>query len=203
MTDRHFSTERETIRLEMFIDAILAIITTILVLEFKVPEEPFSTDGEIKSFLHHLFPSFFSYGISFATIVMLWIDHRLLMRMIKRASVQFVLLNFVFILVLSPLPFTTALAGRNYESSFAVALVATNYFLMSLSFSLLWRYVFAKKMISENETKEGFIKRDIIIAIIASVFLLISIPLAFVSTYISFTLFIVVILMHLFKQFFR
>jgi hypothetical protein len=26
MTDKHFSTERETIRLEMFIDAILAII---------------------------------------------------------------------------------------------------------------------------------------------------------------------------------
>src|SRR5262245_22911748 len=128
MTDKHFSTERETIRLEMFIDAILAIITTILILEFKVPEKPFSAEGEIKLFVHHLFPSFFSYGISFITIINLWIDHHLLCHLMKRANVQFVLLNFLFVLFLSPLPFTTALAGRNYESSFAVAMVATNYF---------------------------------------------------------------------------
>ena len=121
---RHFSEVKEIPRLEIFIDAILAIIITILVLEFKVPEKAFSSDQEIRAFIWNLAPSFFSYGISFATIVGLWIDHHFLFRMIEKADIRFTFLNFVFILFLSPIPFTSALAGRNYESGFAVALVA-------------------------------------------------------------------------------
>jgi TMEM175 potassium channel family protein len=200
---RHFSEEREIPRLEIFIDAILAIIITILVLEFKVPEKAFSSEQEIKSFIGHLVPSFFSYGISFATIVSLWIDHHFLFRMLDKADIRFTFFNFVFILFLSPIPFTTALAGRNYESAFAVALVATNYFLMNLSFSFIWRYATTKKLVRQSWIKEKYFKRDVMITISGSSLLLISIPLAYVSTYISFTLFIVVILMHIAKQFFR
>ena len=201
--DRQFSDESEKNRLEIFIDAILAIIITILVLEFKVPEKAFLSNGEIISFLRHLLPSFFSYGISFATIVALWIDHHFLFHMIKKADIRFIFLNFIFILFLSPLPFTTALAGRNYDSSFAVALVATNYFLMGLSFSFLWAYAATKKILPQDKKRERFYKRDIIVANIGTFLLLASIPLAFVSTYISFVLFIVVIFLHLCKQFFR
>jgi len=200
---RHFSEEREIPRLEIFIDAILAIIITILVLEFKVPEKAFSSDQEIKSFIGHLAPSFFSYGISFATIAGLWIDHHFLFRMLDKADIRFTFLNFVFILFLSPIPFTTALAGRNYESGFAVALVATNYFLMNLSFSFMWRYATRKNLIRSSWIREKYFKRDLRITIAGSLLLFMSIPLAYVSTYISFTLFTVAILMHIVKQFFR
>ena len=200
---RHFSEVKEIPRLEIFIDAILAIIITILVLEFKVPEKAFSSDQEIRAFIWNLAPSFFSYGISFATIVGLWIDHHFLFRMIEKADIRFTFLNFVFILFLSPIPFTTALAGRNYESGFAVALVATNYFLMNLSFSFMWKYATRKQLIRQSWIKEKYFKRDVAITISGSVLLFLTIPLAYVSTYISFTLFIVVILMHIVKQFFR
>ncbi len=200
---RHFSEEKEILRLEIFIDAILAIIITILILEFKVPEKAFSSDSEIKSFIWQLAPSFFSYGISFATIVGLWIDHHFLFRMIDKADIRFTFLNFVFILFLSPIPFTTALAGRNYESGFAVALVATNYCLMNLSFSFIWKYATRKKLIQQRWPKEKLFKRDVKITIAGSLLLFVSIPFAYVSTYISFTLFTVAILMHIAKQFFR
>ena len=200
---RHFSEEKEILRLEIFIDAILAIIITILVLEFKVPEKSFSSDAEIRSFIWHMAPSFFSYGISFATIVGLWIDHHFLFRMVEKADIRFTFLNFVFILFLSPIPFTTALAGRNYENGFAVALVASNYFLMNLTFSFLWRYATKKRLVRQSWMKERSFKTDLAITISASLLLLISIPLAYVSTYISFTLFTIAILMHIVKQFFR
>jgi uncharacterized membrane protein len=201
--NKHFSEESEKNRLETFIDAILAIIITILVLDFKVPENAYSSDREIKSFIRHLSPSFFSYAISFATIVALWIDHHYLFRYIKKADIRFVFINFVFILFLAPIPFTTALAGRNHNSPYAVALVATNYFMMNLSFSLLWTYATTKKIIPESMTKGKIFKRDIFISIAGGFLLLISIPFAYVSTYISFALFIIVILMHLSKQFFH
>jgi len=200
---RHFSEVKEIPRLEIFIDAILAIIITILVLEFKVPEKAFSSDQEIRAFIWSLAPSFFSYGISFATIVGLWIDHHFLFRMIEKADIRFTFLNFVFILFLSPIPFTTALAGRNYESGFAVALVATNYFLMNLSFASMWRYVTKRKLILQSWFKEQTFRRDLKITIAGSLLLFLSIPLAYISTYISFTLFVVAILMHIVKQFFR
>ncbi len=200
---RHFTEESENIRLEMFMDAIMSIIITILVLEFKVPEEPFSSNGDLLSFIHHLLPSFFSYGVSFMTIIALWIDHHFLFRKINKADIRFVFLNFLFILFLSPIPFTTALAGRNYTNPYAVALVAINYFLMGTCFSALWRFAVVKKMIPDNKLKDWFFKRDMILSNVGALVLLASIPLAFVSTYISFVLFILVVLMHLLKHFFR
>ena len=199
---KHFAGENEKARFETFIDAILAIIITILVLEFRVPENAYSSDDEIRSFIRHMAPAVFSYVISFATIVSLWINHHDLCRLIKTVDIRFVILNFVFILFLSSLPFTTALAGRNHESSYAVALVATNYFLMNISFASMWGYVVTKKIIPEEAARSKAFKRNSIIAIIGSILLLISIPLAYVSTYISFALFIVVLILHISKEFF-
>jgi uncharacterized membrane protein len=200
--EKHFTGETEKARLETFIDAILAIIITILVLEFKVPENTYASDDQIKSLIHQLAPSVFSYLISFATIASLWINHHDLCRKIKNADIRFVILNFVFILFLSPIPFTTALAGRNHESSFAVMLVASNYFLMNLSFAFLWSYVIKKKFIPESIINTKSFKRNEIISMVGSILLLISIPLAYVNTYISFTIFIIVLGLHISKEFF-
>ena len=198
---KHFAEKSEKPRFETFFDAILAIIMTILVLEFRVPENAYSSDDEIKSFIRHMGPAVFSYVISFATIVSLWLNHHDLCRLIKGVDIRFVILNFVFILFVSPLPFTTALAGRNHESSYAVALVAINYFLMNISFASIWAYVITKKIIPEETTRSRPFKRYTTIAKIGSVLLLMSIPLAYVSTYISFALFIVVLFLHIGKEF--
>lgn len=157
---------------------------------------------KIKSLIHHLVPSFISYVISFAVIISLWINHHDLFRHIKNADIRFVMLNFLFILFLSLIPFTTALAGRNHESSYAVALVATNYFLMNLSFSFIWTYATLKKIIPETTSGTKFFKRNAIISIIGGLLLMISIPFAYISTYISFALFVTVIILHLGKEFF-
>jgi len=184
----------------MFIDAILAIIITILVLEFKVPESAYTSDGEIKSFIRNLLPSVFSYVISFATIASLWINHHDLCRKVKNTDSKFVLLNFLFILFLSPIPFTTALAGRNYQNSFAVMLVACNYFFMNVTFSFIWTYVISKKMISECELNTKHQKRNARIAFIGGFLLLISIPSAYINTYIPFAIFIIVLILHIGKE---
>ncbi|HEU5166089.1 MAG TPA: TMEM175 family protein [Chitinophagaceae bacterium] len=199
---KHFAEKSEKARFETFFDAILAILITILVLEFRVPDNAYSSDDEIKTFIRHLVPAVFSYVISFATIVSLWLNHHDLCRLIKSVDLRFIILNFVFILFVSSLPFTTALAGRNHESSYAVALVATNYFLMNIGFASIWGYVVTKRIIPEETTRSKAFKKYVTIAKIGSVLLLMSIPLAYVSTYISFALFIVVLFLHIGKEFF-
>jgi uncharacterized membrane protein len=195
----HFSEGAEKNRFETFIDAILAIIMTILVLEFKVPESPFVSNGDIKAYLFHLAPSLFSYLLSFATIISLWMDHHNLFRQVKKLDTRLILLNFLFILFLSAIPFTTSLAGRNFKSSFAVALVGFNYLLMNLSFSSIYMYVITKKL-AQLITYKGISRKQENIIIVTGILLLIAgIPLAFVNTYISFSFFIVVILLHLYR----
>lgn len=196
---KQFVEEKEKARFETFIDAILAIIMTILVLEFKVPEERFDSDASLKSYLLHLTPSFVSYFISFSTIMILWIDHHNLFRLLKSVNIPLVLLNFLFILFLSATPFTTSLAGRNFESAQAVTFVAVNYILMNLAFSSIWVYAQINNMIPEEAQKTLSTKRENIVILIGILLQIASIPFAFVSTYISFMLFILVLLLHLFR----
>lgn len=196
---KQFFEETEKARFETFIDAILAIIMTILVLEFRVPEEPFESDASLKSYLIHLAPSFVSYFISFSTIMILWLDHHNLFRLLKKVNVQLVFLNFLFILFLSATPFTTSLAGRNFESAQAVTIVAINYVLMNLAFSSIWVYAHVNHMLPEDAEKTLSTKRENIIILIGILLQIASIPFAFVSTYISFVLFIVVLILHLIR----
>lgn len=194
---KQFAEETEKNRFETFIDAILAIIMTILVLEFKVPEEAFESDGDIKSFLHHLTPSFLSYLISFSTIVILWMDHHNLFRLLKKVDIPLIFLNFLFILFLSATPFTTSLAGRNYESAYAVTIVAGNYILMNLTFSSIWAYAITNKMIKEDAQIQVASKRENGIILAGIGLQVASIPLAYVNTLIPFFLFIIVLILHI------
>ncbi len=196
---KQFYNEAEKNRFETFVDAILAIIMTILVLEFKVPEEAFASDGSIKSYLYHLAPSFVSYFISFSTIVILWMDHHNLFRLLKKADIPLVFLNFLFVLFLSATPFTTSLAGRNFESAYAVTIVAVNYVLMNLAFSAIWVYATLKKMMPEAATRQLSTKRENFIILAGILLQVASIPLAYVSTYISFGLFLLVLLLHIIR----
>ncbi|MBK9980850.1 MAG: hypothetical protein IPP15_00245 [Saprospiraceae bacterium] len=108
-------------------------------------------------------------------------------------------MNFLFILFLSATLFTTSLAGRNFESPYAITIVAVNYVLMNLAFSSIWVYVMKNKMIPEEILHQLSTKRENIIIFAGILLQLASIPLAYVSTYISFILFIVVLILHIIR----
>ena len=113
-------------RFENFIDAIIAIILTILVLELRLPESEetnaLNTQQQVASLLH----SFVSYIGSFLLIVGIWIDHHVLFLNLQKLTKSYILLNMLFILSLSLVPFTTAFAGSHSDDSFAVALLLDN-----------------------------------------------------------------------------
>lgn len=196
---KQFNKESEKLRFETFVDAILAIIMTILVLEFKVPEEPFDSDSDLLDHLAHLIPSVLSYVISFSTIVILWLDHHNLFRMLKKADIPVVFLNFLFILFLSATPFTTSLSGRNFHNPYAIAIMATNYLLMNISFTAIWVYVQQKKLMDENIAAQFNNKFENIIILIGILLQIACIPLAFVNTAIPFMLFVVILILHLIR----
>ena len=98
-------------RFETFIDAVIAIILTILVLELKVPE---SAHGSTREQFFSLLPSFVSYLASFMLIVGVSIDYNILYNNLALITKRYILLTMLFIFSLSVVPFSTVFSGQNH-----------------------------------------------------------------------------------------
>lgn len=185
-------------RFETFFDGIIAIILTILVLELKLPETEHAENLSTQQQLICLIPMFVSYIGSFLLIVGIWLDHHLLFLNVQKLTKPYVLLNMLFILSLSLVPFTTAFAGNHYHDQFAVALLFANYFVMNVFFGMLYWYGFVKKLVTKEFLDDN--KTTSIYSAIGIIGLAFAIPLAYFNTYLSFALGILIFSGHLLKK---
>jgi uncharacterized membrane protein len=185
-------------RFETFIDAIIAIILTILVLELRVPETEHSNGLSTQQQVASLLPSFISYIGSFLLIAGIWIDHHILFLNLQKLTKRYILLNMFFILLLSIVPFTTAFAGNHHKDAFAVSLLFINYFLMNLSFGNLYWYANRKGLLTTEFWNDSRVTGKL--SLIGIIGLIIAVPLAYLNTYLSFALGIIIFTAHLFKR---
>jgi uncharacterized membrane protein len=143
-------TEKETGRLEAFSDGVFAIGMTLLVLDFKVPKPaelpagpgPFGTHGLLAALVAQ-WPTLLAYLTSFATILVMWVNHHLLFGLIRRTDHLFLYLNGLLLLCVTFVPFPTALLAAYFErrgATAAAALYSATFFVIAVIFNLLWRY---------------------------------------------------------------
>lgn len=185
-------------RFEAFIDAIFAIILTILVLELHIPEGEHAAGASTRQQAAALFPSFVSYIGSFLLIVGIWIDHHLLFLNLQKLTKRYILLNMLFILSLSVVPFTTAFAGNHYHDSFAVAMLFVNYVIMNLFFYNLYWFANKQGYLPARFFEDN--KATSLYSTLGIICLIIAVPLAYVNTYLSFGLGIIIFSGHLLKK---
>jgi uncharacterized membrane protein len=95
-------------RLEAFSDGVLAIIITIMVLEFKIPEEAHYKD------LEPLVPKFLSYVLSFIYVGIYWNNHHHMMHTVRQVNGKILWANLHLLFWLSLIPFATAWNGENH-----------------------------------------------------------------------------------------
>jgi uncharacterized membrane protein len=142
--------ERETGRLEAFSDGVFAIAVTLLILTIQVPAppKPKSTYVPLSTALISQWPAYVAYAISFAFILIMWVNHHNLFRLIHRTDQAFLLLNGLLLLFVTFVPFPTALVAQYIHSPTstaadrAVALAVFNgtYVMIGVAFNLVWRY---------------------------------------------------------------
>jgi uncharacterized membrane protein len=105
-------------RLEAFSDGVFAIVITLLVLELKVPVLP---DGiGLHAALLHLLPKFLSWIISFAIVLIYWVNHHRFFDTVKKADYGLLWLNGLQLMCISFIPFPTALLGEYPGDAFSV-----------------------------------------------------------------------------------
>jgi uncharacterized membrane protein len=128
-------------RLEAFSDGVLSIAATLLVLELHVPD----AGQDLGAALLAQWPSYAAYVVSFATIGIIWVNHHQLFVNVRRVDRTLLFLNLVLLMVVSVIPFPTAILGRfvsvERESHVAAAMYGVLMIFMSLAFTALWRHV--------------------------------------------------------------
>src|SRR6185295_19723255 len=98
-----------------------AIALTLLVLEIKTPvAESVHCSEDLWKALAHLLPALFAFLLSFAIIVISWVNHHGAMKMINRSNPYFIYANVFLLLTIVILPLPTALFAEFGFTEYAV-----------------------------------------------------------------------------------
>jgi TMEM175 potassium channel family protein len=131
----------ETARIEAFSDGVFAIAITLLVLDIKVPRELTAGDTLGRA-LARQWPAYLALVTSFATILIMWINHHRLFTLIGRFDHGLLFYNGLLLFGVIIVPFPTALVaeylGRPGQY-LAAAIYNGTFFVIAVFFNLLWR----------------------------------------------------------------
>jgi uncharacterized membrane protein len=127
-------------RLEAFNDGVFAVAITLLALNLAVPGPG---HGTLARQLAGRWPSFASYGVSFLTIGIIWVNHHTLFKNFSEIDRTLLFLNLLLLFFVVAIPFATATIAAYLSHGGADALLAAVVFQsvfegMSLSFGLLF-----------------------------------------------------------------
>jgi uncharacterized membrane protein len=150
---------RETGRLEAFSDGVFAIAATLLVLDLKVSvQTPGRAQTGLLSALLDQGTMFLAFAMSFAFILIMWVNHHNMFRVIRRTDHIFLLLNGLLLLFITFVPFPTALlATYTSRPNQTVAAVVYNgtYVVIALAFNALWWYASYKGRLLDRRLVAG------------------------------------------------
>lgn len=118
-------------RLEAFSDGVIAVIITIMVLDFKVPKDP-GMPG-----LLAVLPTLLVYLLSFTFVGIYWINHHHLVDRLKRVDPLILWANLDLLFWLSLTPFVTSYMVDKHLDSFSVAVYLCSLMVTGASFSVL------------------------------------------------------------------
>jgi uncharacterized membrane protein len=185
-----------TTRLEAFSDGVIAIIITIMVIEFKLPDlTKDSTPAETIALLRHLLPYFISYAFSFMMIGIFWANHHHMFHLLEHTDVQLIWQNFLFLFFLSFIPFATAIVGANPSVAISPVIYGSIMLLTNSSFLLMRHYSLTKKLVHRDKNRQLTVNvfrvsiKSRTKAIIGTIVYLAAILLAYVNVYLSYICF--------------
>ena len=133
-------------RLKALADGVFAIVMTLLVLQLGVPvAKGYSKEIELLRELGKLWPEFLIYVLSFMILGVFWFMHHSLFSVVRMFDTTLVWLNILFLMFVSLIPFSTALAGKNGFVTVTAVVYGVN---MLLIFNLgwaIWAFITGKR----------------------------------------------------------
>lgn len=175
-------------RMEAFSDGVIAIIITIMVLELPAPH------GDDLAALQPVLPGFLAYALSFVYLGIYWNNHHHLMHTCERVNGAILWANLHLLFWLSIVPFVTGWIGESHLAPWPTAVYGTVLLMPAVAWTILQNRILALHGPDSRLARAvgDDIKGKASLAMYAA-----AVPLAFVETWLSATLFVAVALMWL------
>lgn len=106
-----------------------------------------------------------AYLMSFFIVGLLWSYNHLVFRHIRRASGTLLLINMVFLLAISIMPFSSALVANNWDERLAAIVYGSTLFLAAAATSASFAYATYRRRRVDDDLEAGFIRRENTIAV--------------------------------------
>ncbi len=143
-------------RIETLVDGVFAIVLTLLVLEIKSPHP--DSNLRLTQQLIALSPKIFAYFLSFFILGLLWFGHQMMAHYVKRSDRAHILLNLLFLMFISLIPFSAALLGENLPYHAATMVYGINLFVTGLIQYLQWEYMSGKNRLIDPELDRRIVR---------------------------------------------
>jgi len=171
-------------RVNNFSDAIFAIGITLLVLEIKVPTSTEISELGVSGLLYKRLPYFIGYFVSFMVTALYWKSHLQLFQWVKSVDNKLLWLNLWLLFFVVLLPFSTALYSYFFNSDSAFSFYSLNLAAMGIMSWWMTVYVSKKENLQEqiSEARVKWMKNR---ALVAPLIFILSVPLVFVSPWLS------------------
>lgn len=191
-----------TTRAETFSDGVMAIMITIMILELKLPDFNESQEvDDIRNYLSALIPHFIAYVFSFVMIGILWTSHHHLFHLLEKTDNQLIRLNLFFLFWITLIPVVTGILGANPFLPISTSLYGCVMLLTTATLAYMRGYTLKKDLIHTDKVAEMNSKIFRVSVLgkrhtyASSLAYLVSIPLSFVSVYISYACFTIPIIL--------
>ena len=136
--------DASTDRLVTLSDGVVAIALTLLILSIQVPSPAHLRDPNSVSVLAALLAKsvdgWISYVISFYVIAQFWLIHRRVFRGIRGHREGLAAWNFLFLITISVMPFTSDLVGKWAENPLSVIIFSLNLILANVAIYGMLRF---------------------------------------------------------------
>jgi uncharacterized membrane protein len=175
-------------RLEAFSDGVVAILITIMVLELKVPQ------GHDLAALRPMLPVFLAYVLSFIYLGIYWNNHHHMLHVVERINGPILWANLHLLFWLSLIPVGTHWIGESHASPLPTAIYGANLLMAALAWTILKNAIVAHEGPDSRLAKAmgNDAKGRLSLALYLA-----SVPLAYVHTALSITIYVVVALIWL------
>lgn len=158
--------ESNNSRLETFCDGVFAIAITILILEIKIPR--ISSVSSIDEFWHEIileWPAWFGFALSFIIILVAWVNHHDMFKLINKSSPTFTYANGLLLFSVASVPFTTGVMSEFMMTDLAQPAITIYcfgvFFHCFAWFVFLWTVMHPVTLIKDEATAD-FVKATII-----------------------------------------
>jgi uncharacterized membrane protein len=154
--ERRAAAERKTEdRLWAYSDAVFAVIVTIMVLQLRPPK------SHDLSALWGLWPMFISYVVSYVFIAIIWINYHYLTRFIETPSLGLMWTNFLHLLLVSLLPFTTAWVAQTRMAPIPVIIYSGLFVCAAAAFNVLEYHILKQSSLISQPSRRTARRRSL------------------------------------------